>query len=86
MSGQFLLSPCSIEIPVINANSIDPDSNVFKISPPKTECFQIKILTFFIFLLKTLIVPREGGSNEYPQSVLSRNKKSDIYPCKPHFY
>ena len=27
-------------------------SNILKISPPKTESFQIKILIFFIFLLK----------------------------------
>ena len=27
-----------------------------------------------------------GGSNEYPQSmVLSRNKKTNVYPCKPQF-
>ena len=31
--------------------------------------------------------PRRGGSNEYPQSIfLSRNKKNNIYPCKPQFY
>ena len=31
--------------------------------------------------------PHRGGSNEYPQSmVLSRNKKNNIYPCKPQFY
>ena len=30
---------------------------------------------------------RRGGSNEYPQSMfLSRNKKSNVYHCKPHFY
>ena len=28
-------------------------SNILKISPPKAERFQIKILIFFIFLLKT---------------------------------
>ena len=27
------------------------------------------------------------GSNEYPQSMLlSRNKKNNVYPCKPQFY
>ena len=31
-------------------------SNILKISRPKTESFQIKILIFFIFLLKTYIV------------------------------
>ena len=31
--------------------------------------------------------PRRGGSNEYPQSLfLSRNKKINVYPCKPQFY
>ena len=31
--------------------------------------------------------PQRGGSNEYPQSVfLSRNKKNNVYPCKPQFY
>ena len=28
--------------------------------------------------------PRQGGSKEYPQSMfLSRNKKNNVYPCKP---
>ena len=31
--------------------------------------------------------PRWGGSKEYPQSMfLSRNKKNNVYPCKPQFY
>ena len=31
--------------------------------------------------------PRRGGSNEYPQSMfLSKNKKSNVYPCKSQFY
>ena len=31
--------------------------------------------------------PRRGGSNEYSQSMfLSRNKKNNVYPCKPQFY
>ena len=34
-----------------------------------------------------LEVPQQGGSNEYPQFMfLSRNKKIDVYPCKPQFY
>ena len=48
---------------------------------------------FFLFLLKSidcgysLEPPRRGGSNEYQQSmVLSRNKKYNVYPCKPQFY
>ena len=58
-------------------------SNILKISPPKTESFQIKILIFFIFLLKT----EQGRSSEYPQSMFSsRNKKNNVYPCKHQFY
>ena len=31
--------------------------------------------------------PLRGGSNEYPQAMfLSKNKKNNIYPCKPQFY
>ena len=31
--------------------------------------------------------PRQGDSNEYTQSMfLSRNKKNNLYPCKPQFY
>ena len=31
--------------------------------------------------------PRRGGSNGYPQSMfLGRNKKNNVYPCKPQFY
>ena len=62
-------------------------------SPPKTESFQIKVLIFFhisaqnIDLRYLLEPPRRGGSNEYSQSMfLSRNKKNNVYPCKPQFY
>ena len=71
-------------------------SNILKISPPKTESFQIKIdKNSDIFLISaqnidcgySLEPPRRGGSNEYPQSMfLSRNKKNNAYPCKPQFY
>ena len=53
------------------------NSNIWKISPPKTESFQIKILIFFLFLLKnidcgySLEPPRRGSSNKYPQSMFS---------------
>ena len=31
--------------------------------------------------------PRRSSSNEYPQSMfLSKNKKNNVYPCKPQFY
>ena len=47
----------------------------WKLYHPKNKTFQIKILIFFIFLLKnidcgySLEPPRRGGSNEYPQSM-----------------
>ena len=59
----------------------------------KKENFQIK--TFDIFFISapnidcgySLEPPQRGGSNEYPQSMfLSRNKKNNVYPCKPQFY
>ena len=55
--------------------------------------FQIK--NYDIFHISAQIIdcgyslepPRRGGSNEYPQSMfLSRNKKNNVYTCKPQFY
>ena len=67
-------------------------SNILKILPPKNEKNFIKILTFFQISAQnidcgySLEPPRRGGSNEYPQSMfLSRNKKINVYPCKPQF-
>ena len=68
-------------------------SNILKILPPKNENFQIK--NSYIFHISTqnidcgysLEPPQRGGSTEYPQSMfLSRNKKNNVYPCKPQFY
>ena len=46
-------------------------SYILKILLPKNENFQIKILIFFMFLLKTYSLEphRRGSSNEYPQSM-----------------
>ena len=50
-------------------------SDIFHISAQKIDCGY------------SLEPPRRGGSNEYPQSMfLSRNKKNNVYPCKPKFY
>ena len=62
-----------------------------KISPSKTESFQIKILIFFIFLLKTyseysLEPPRRGSSNEYPQSRKIEKKKKKKKQLRKHAY
>ena len=59
----------------------------------KIENFQTKTLNIFHISAQnidcgySLEPPRRGGSNEYPQSMfLSRNKKNNVYPCKPQFY
>ena len=64
-----------------------------KILPPKNEKFQMKNSDIFHISAQnigcgySLEPPQRGGSNEYPQSMLlSRNKKNNVYPCKPQFY
>ena len=59
----------------------------------KTENFQIKHSDIFHISAQNidcghlLELPRRGGSNEYPQPMFSsRNKKNNVYPCKPQFY
>ena len=50
-------------------------SDIFHISAQNIDCG---------YLLEW---PRQGGSNEYPQSMfLNRNEKHNVYPCKPQFY
>ena len=52
----------------------DKNYDIFHISAQNIDCGY------------SLEPPRQGGSNEYPQSMfLSRNKKN-VYPCKPPFY
>ena len=51
------------------------NSDIFHISAQNIDCGY------------SLEPPRRGGSNEYPQSMfLSKNKKNNVYPCKPQFY
>ena len=53
----------------------DKNSDIFQISAQNIDCGY------------SLEPPRRGGSNEYPQSMfLSRNKKNNVYPCKPQCY
>ena len=68
-------------------------SNIWKISPPKTENFQIKNSDIFHISAQNIdcgysLEPHwQGGSNEYPQFMFSsKNKKNNVYPCKPQFY
>ena len=64
-----------------------------EILPPKNENFQIKNSDIFHISAEKIdcgysLGPlRRGGSNEYPQSMcLCKNKKHNVYPCKPLFY
>ena len=68
-------------------------SNILKILPPKKRKFSDKNSVIFhisaqnIYCWYLLEPPRRGGSNEYPQYMfLMRNKKNNVYPCKPQFY
>ena len=70
--------------------------NILKILSPKHENFQIKNMMLHVFFFisaqnidcgSSLEPHQRGGSNEYPQSMFScRNKKNNVYPCKPQFY
>ena len=52
----------------------DKNSNIFHISVQNIDCGY------------SLEPPRRGGSNEYQQFMfLSKNKKNNVYPCKPQF-
>ena len=68
-------------------------SNILRILPPKNENFQMKNSSSFHISAKNidcgslLEPPRRGDSNEYPESMfLRRNKKINVYPCKPQLY
>ena len=58
----------------------------------KMAIFQIKNCDIFHISAQNIdcwysLEPPRGGSNEYPQPMfLSRNKKNNVYPCKPRFY
>ena len=53
----------------------DKNSDIFHIYAQNIDCGY------------SLEPPRRDGSNEYPQSMfLCRNKKNNLYPCKPQFY
>ena len=53
----------------------DKNSDTFLISAQNIDCGY------------SLEPPQRGGSNEYSQSMfLSRNKKNNVYTCKPQFY
>ena len=57
----------------------------WKFSDKNSDSFHISAQT--IDCGYSLESPRWASSNEYPQPMfLSRNKKNNVYPCKPQFY
>ena len=69
------LCKCIENFTAKNWNFSDKNSDIFHFSAQNIDCRY------------SLEPPRRGGSNEYPQSMfLTRNKKNNIYPCKPQFY
>ena len=60
-------------------------SKNWKFSDKKTDIFHISAQNIYCgYLLEPL---RRNISNEYPKSMFSsRNKKNNVYPCKPQFY
>ena len=53
----------------------DKNSDIFHICAQNIDCGY------------SLEPPRQGSSNEFPQSMfLNRNTKNNEYPCKPQFY
>ena len=66
---------------------------MLKILSQKMKIFRLKKSDIFHICAQnmdrrySLEPPQRGGSNEYPQTMfLSRNKKQNVYPCKPQFY
>ena len=58
-----------------NLTFSDKNAYIFHVSAQNIDCGY------------SLEPPRRGGSNEYPRSMfLSRNKKNNVYLCKPQFY
>ena len=67
-------------------------SNIKKISPPKTENFEIRNSDIFHISAQnidcgySLEPPRRGGSNEYPQSMFLAEIRKIMYThVKPSF-
>ena len=67
-------------------------SNILKILPPKNENFQIKYFDIFHISAQnidcgySLELPRRGGSNEYPQSMIWAEIRKIMYtPVNPSF-
>ena len=68
---------------------------IYRNSTSKNWKFSVKKLWYFLFYTSaqnidcgySLDPPRQGGANEYPQSMFwAEIRKNNVYPCKPLFY
>ena len=73
--GKRAIRVRAIEVILYNENLQIKNSDIFHISAQNIDCGY------------SLEPHQQGSSNEYPQSMFfSRNKKNNVYPCKPQFY
>ena len=85
-------------VPVLQHSEDHTKTCLYNFDPFKPHFYIAKlgftgIYIFFLIsaqkhrLWYSLEPPRRGGPNEYPHSMdLSRNKKTNVYPCKPRLY
>ena len=91
-SGHTTLKQCCFYVSSTSHYENIPIQIYWKVNRRKIENFQTKNSNIFHISAQnidcgySLEPPHRGGSNEYPQSMfLSRNKKKNVYPCKPRF-
>ena len=83
--ARMFLSPCITKTCLFRCIENFTSKNRKKIQIKISAIFRISAQN--IDCRYSLEPPRRGGSNEYPRSMfLSRNKKNNVYPCKPQFY
>ena len=89
------LSTCTVNSPYLKVQGTNRKTSLFICIKNFTsnENFQIKKPWIFYISAQNincgylLEPPQQGSSNEHPQSMFSsRNKKNNVYPCKPHFF
>ena len=61
-------------------------SNILKISPPKTENYQINKTPINSKHRLWVLVSEAVLTNTHNLCFLSGNKENNVYPCKPQFY
>ena len=93
--GGFICSVCFVIICSLHYENAYSNIENFTTKKKNKKNWKFSVKKSDIFHISTQNVdcgyslepPRLGGSNEYTQSMfLSRNRKNNVYPCKPQFY